>query len=228
MTNPNSTVIVSKSSKDLKVEEYPWANEYRGTEAALVESGLIKPEWLPGKPGNTKGRVSIGLVNGEMRILPARTSPTTDQEDKGFITIRKTSKGRFEVWIYCLKRERERRKKVARLEFKNTMIEVARKEMGKGIAELPTNADEFLWRQLRHAECMISVTRKSFFDGYGYSGGYGFSSDFMDEFDVAMERSIQTIKDAHIHFDQEKRQKEITDIRDRVLAKYPELDGAKP
>lgn len=218
-----SRIFNSKLPAGLKVTEYAWENEYRGTDAAFINAGLIKPEWLPGLPGNPKGRVMVGLVNGEMRILPAGPFPTDDQFNNGFIAIRRSSKGRLIVSIYCLKKEREKREEAGYLERKKRLIEEVRKEIDKGVAELTTSPGAYVWRGSHTIRAFANGIRSSLTDSFGYSGGYSFLVELIAEFDSTVARLNQMINDAPISFDEEKRQKEIVGIKNQVLAKYPGL-----
>ena len=183
---------------------------------------MIKPEWLPGAPGNPKGTVNVGLINGEMKVLPADPSfPTTEQCDNGFILIRRSSKGRLAVSLFCLKQEREKRVEAEGLERAKERTEEAYKKIDKNLSELPTNPGAFAKRQIHTLESFMSIIRGSLIEGCGYSGGYSFQSDLIDEFDECAARLIKMTQDANIYFSQEKRQKEIADIRDRVLQQYP-------
>jgi hypothetical protein len=101
-----SAIFSSKVPAGLKLKEYEWENEYRGTVTAFIESGLIKSKWLPGQPGNPKGTVLIGLVDGEMAVLPPAPYPTDDHYDRGFISVRRSTKSRLIVSVYCPKDER--------------------------------------------------------------------------------------------------------------------------
>ena len=212
----------NKVPKGLKVKEYSWENEYRGTDTAFIEAGMIKPEWFPGAPGNPKGTVNVGLINGEMRVLPADPSfPTDEQCNTGFIFIRRSSKGRLVVSLFCLKQERAKRVEAEDRERAKERTEEAYKKIDKNTSELPTNPDAFAKREIHSIESFMSVIRGSLIEGCGYSGGYSFQADLIDEFDECAARLIKMTQEANIYFSQEKRQKEIADIKGRVLQQYP-------
>jgi hypothetical protein len=99
----------------------------------------------------------------------------------------------------------------------------AQKEIDKGIAELPTSPEAYVSRGRHTIRAFTNAIRCSLTDSYGHSGGYGFPSELLAEFDSAVARLNQMINNAPISFDEEKRQKDIVGIRDQVLEKYEGL-----
>lgn len=221
-----SAIFASKTPEGLKLTEYEWENEYRGTETAFIESGFIKSEWLPGKPGNAKRTVRVGIKDGEMEIIPIRSLPTDDQWKNGLITITRSSKKRLIVSVNCLPEEFEKREEAEFAKRKQGYIQKAHAEIEKKISELPANPHAFLERTQHTVRCFVSVILNGLADGCGYSGGYRFSSDVITAFEAGTAHAAQLIQEAHIHFDPEIRQKEITDIQNEVWAKYPCLSRA--
>ena len=92
-----SAIFDNEVPEGLTVTEREWENEYRGTEAAFIEAGLIKPEWLPGHLGNTKRTVTVAIIDGEMKVLPPLSRITNYEWENGYICITKLSKGRLVV-----------------------------------------------------------------------------------------------------------------------------------
>jgi hypothetical protein len=218
-----SSIFSSKVPEGLTVTEREWENEYRGTETAFIKAGFVKPEWLPGHPGNAKRRVAVSIVDGEMRVLPPRSQPTDYQWQNGYICITKAPKGCLIVSVNCLEEERVKREEVAFLSRKKKRIREAREEVAKGIAELPASPEAFIKRELHTIRMVANMARTSLLESFGYSGGYGFPRELVAEFDSFMTRSIQMINNAPISFDREKRQRDIASITNKVLAKYEGL-----
>lgn len=218
-----SAIFAGKTPEGLTLKERAWTNEYQGTETAFIESGFIKPEWLPGKPGNAKKQVKVGIVDGEMRVIPARSLPTDFQWVNGFICITRSSKEQLTVSVNCLPEELEKREEAAFEERKQEWIKDAHAQIEKNISDLPTNRQAFIERTQHTVRCFASIILNDLADGVGYSGGYRFSSDVIAAFEAGATRAIQLIQEAHIDFDPEIRLKEIADIQKEVWKKYPWL-----
>jgi hypothetical protein len=215
-----SAIFNSATPDGLELTEHEWENEYRGTEAAFIKSGIIKPDWIPGQLGNAKKRVRVGIVDGRMTVLPPRSLATDYQWSLGYICITKSTKGNLVVSVNCLEQEVERREEIGCLARKKERIEEARKQIDKSIAELPTSPEDYLGGQLHTIRAFTSTIRISLAEGFGYSGGYGFPSELISEFDSIAARLNQLVSDAPISFNQEKKQKEIACIKKKVLAGY--------
>lgn len=114
MANANSTVFVKKSI-ELRVEEYQWGKYYRGTEAAFIASGLMKPEWFPGKPGNPKSSCCIGMLDGEMKILPYGAIAHRRRKELTSIKLWKVGK-QFAAYVPFSEEEKERKEVKKRIE----------------------------------------------------------------------------------------------------------------
>jgi hypothetical protein len=215
-----SAIFNSATPDGLQLTEHEWENKYRGTEAAFIKSGIIKPDWIPGQLGNAKKRVRVAIVDGRMKVLPPRSLATDYQWSHGYICITRSTKGNLTVSVNCLEREVERREEIGNLERKKERIETVRKQIDKSIAELPMSPDEYLRGQLHTIRAFTSTIRISLAEGFGYSGGYGFNGDLKAEFDSIVERLNQMVSDTPISFNQEKKQKEIACIKKKVLAGY--------
>jgi hypothetical protein len=218
-----SAIFNSATPDGLELTEHEWENEYRGTEAAFIKSGIIKPDWIPGRPGNAKKRVKVGIVDGSMRVLPPRSLATDYQWSHGYICITKSSKGSLIVSVNCLEQEVERREAIGNVERKKKTIENARKGIHKSIAELPTNPGEYVRGILRTTRAFTNTIRIDLSEGFGYSGGYGFPGELIAEFDSLVARLNQIVSDTPINFNQEKRQKEIARIKKKALAGHEGL-----
>lgn len=114
------SAIFNRKLPGLTVTEREWENEYLGTEAAFLKAGFIKPEWLPGQPGNAKRKVTVTIVDGELKVIPPRSVVTDYQWENGFICITKLSKGRLIVSVNCLEEEHKKREKVVNLQRKKS------------------------------------------------------------------------------------------------------------
>jgi len=216
-----SAIFNSKTPEGLTLEESVWDNEYLGTETAFIEAGFIKPEWLPGKPGNAKRKVKVGIKNGEMEIIPPRSDPTDYQWRNGYISITKKSKGRLIVSVNCLPEEQEKREHANFEKNKQVFIKKAHAEIDRHLSCFPINSQDFIEKTQHTVRCFTSVILNNVIHGSQYDGGYHFSSDVTAAFEAWAADAIQLIQEAYIHFDPKIRQKGIADIRDEVWAKYP-------
>lgn len=91
MADSNNTAKLS--ALGVKVEEFHWGEIFKGSEAALVASGLVQSEWLPGKPGNNKTSNVVVFEDGKTRVLVGMGRSTGDH-----ISIKRLAKDRYEVY----------------------------------------------------------------------------------------------------------------------------------
>ena len=82
------------------------AADYSGKAAALIDSGLIRAEWMPGAPGNGKTMQSVVFsADGTAKVLPARSQ--FKSFDVGFGGVRICKSGSiYHVRRYWTKEER--------------------------------------------------------------------------------------------------------------------------
>lgn len=79
---------------------------YSGKSAALIDSGLVRAEWMPGAPGNGKTMQSVVfLADGTAKVLPARSQFKSFDVGFGGIRICKSG-GIYHVWRYWTQEER--------------------------------------------------------------------------------------------------------------------------
>lgn len=76
------------------VEELYWVRIFKGSEASLVEAGLVESEWLPGKPGSNKGSITVVFEDGKARLLVGKGRGTKRGD---YINIMRTGKDRY--WV---------------------------------------------------------------------------------------------------------------------------------
>lgn len=84
-------------AQGVQCREYLWTDEYKGTECALVASGLVPSGWFPGHPGMRKYRVII-LPDGSLPDV-APTASCTIPRQPGDKRIEKIAGGEFLVSI---------------------------------------------------------------------------------------------------------------------------------
>jgi hypothetical protein len=126
---------IDKKSTELHMEETEWGKYYRGTEAALVASGLIKPEWFPGKPGNPKTSCYIVMLDGEMKVVHYTSMGTRLLEDITKIKLYKVGK-RFAAHIHFSKEEQEQK-------YLRNEIERLHADKQKALNDAPKNIGQF-------------------------------------------------------------------------------------
>jgi hypothetical protein len=216
MANANSTAFVKKST-ELHVEEYEWGKYYRGTEAAFIASGLIKPGWFPGKPGNPKSSCHIGMLDGEIKILPYKSMENRLREELTTIKLWKVGK-RFAAYIDWPKGEKERRSRMKE-------IEKAHQAKANGIACIPADHKEYVQKQVHSLTCRMSVMRTNLTRGFGYSGGYYFSAELVAEFDIVADHLVQLLQEEPVHFNKGTRRREIAKIESEFIDKNPEFSA---
>jgi len=90
-----------------RIDDGPECYEcYSGKGAALIDRGLIKPEWLPGAPGNGKTIQSVVFLgDGTAKLLPAKSRFKAFDVGAGGCRIAKSG-GIYRVWRYLTKDER--------------------------------------------------------------------------------------------------------------------------
>ncbi len=85
--------------------DYVGASRYYGKAPALIASGLLKPEWLPGEAGNGKTAQSVVFhADGTAALLPARARLKSFDAGYGALSIQKSGRI-FHVWRYWTKEE---------------------------------------------------------------------------------------------------------------------------
>lgn len=192
------------------VEELHWGCIYCGDEVSLVNAGLVKAEWLPGKPDNPKVSLRVALVNGTMQVLPTRCVATREQEEN-LLSIARRNKTKYEVWKRFPAEEIDRRKR-------REKIEKLHEDKAKRIAEFPADHEAFRKRQLHYVGAILEALRRSFVEA---DGGYSFGQDLVIDFDIMAEQLLEMINDGRVYFSQEKRREAIARIESKALADYP-------
>lgn len=223
MAEANFTL--SSNAERLLTYAGDYSNFYKGTESQLVEAGIVKSEWLPSLHGNARTSTRVGLVEGQMRLLPFGVMATRFQEENGLIHIFRAGKSTFRVQVRKTQEEIERRQEEEQRETLRKEIEKYSKDKAKKIAELPADHKAYLRRELHMIKSMMSTIRTSLTSGFGYTGGYSFSPSLVVEFDILSDHLIQMVKEERIYFNQEKRQQEIAKIEDEFMAEHPQFSS---
>ena len=104
MAKANSTPVSNNSIKAqrLLTDSGYYGNSYKGTESELVSAEIVRAEWLPGVNGNARTATRVGMIDGEMKLLPRGVMATRAQEEDGLIHIWRAGKTAFNVsvrWI---------------------------------------------------------------------------------------------------------------------------------
>ncbi len=132
---------------------YLWATSYSGKAPALIDSGLIKPEWLPGEAGNGKTSQSVVfLADGTARLLPVRSQFKSFDAGYGGLRIHKSG-AIYHIWRYWT--EEERAKKTAeRQEAEERETWLAAKEAASQ-SNFPRRWKDGVLHHIRQAEMLI-------------------------------------------------------------------------
>ncbi|SCY31184.1 hypothetical protein [Nitrosospira sp. Nsp13] len=227
MANANSTPVSNKSIEAQRLLTYSGhhGKSYSGTGPELVSAGLVKLEWLPGVNGNARTATRVGMIDGEMKLLPFGKMATSAQEEDGLIHIHRASKTKFHVSVRLKKEERQRQQEQWEREARMKEIEKAHKDRDDGIACIPADHKAYVEDQVRSLDCMMSVMRDKLTRGFGYSGGYYFSQEIVDEFDTVVERLTQLLQEGRVYFNKETRGREIAKIESKFRDKNPDFSA---
>lgn len=96
-------------------EECFWSDDYIGTEAALVGTGLVQAHQLPGKPGMRKTRVTI-FADGSMPT-GASTAPVAQARQAGAKSISRVAGKKYRVCVMIERAAGETRRDVGSREY---------------------------------------------------------------------------------------------------------------
>ncbi|SEM81602.1 hypothetical protein SAMN05216404_101232 [Nitrosospira multiformis] len=206
MANANSTPIRTPLDR-LKVDEYSWGKLYRGSEAEFVAAGLIKPGWFPGKPGNPKTSVRVGMLDGEMKVLPY-LAVSESVRKKYTIKIFRSGKSRFEVWVRYSEEEQDRRDL-------NKRIEKLYAEKKRELDEAPKTTGDFLksgsWKIKGFMEIVHSMFRED-------ENGFHYAPEVVEEAQELIADLVSLAENGRVCFDPI-RQKYFLDYIERKFEK---------
>jgi hypothetical protein len=211
MAIANSTLIETPLDR-LKEREHCYGRSYFGTEADLVAAGLIKPEWFPGKPGNPKHTVHVGVIDGAMRVIPYLSVPDSVRREKSAITIFKQGK-KFRVCIDYTDEER------ARMEVKKKM-EKLQAEKREKLESAPKNPEEFLNDRTGFIKPVLEQILNQFRRA---KGGFHYSSHVAEEARDLILDLIALAENGKVYFDP-KRHRYFLDDVDKAAAQKAEKE----
>ena len=213
MAKANSTAISSATTK-LQGEEHHWGKFYRGTEASLVATGLVRPEWFPGKPGNPKHTVHLGMIDGMMKIMPYLSMPENERYEKTEIILRKEGSN-FAASIHFSKEERER--KSLRKE-----IEKLHSEKQKELDRAPKNIEEFRISKSESIEWFL----RGMFDMFRRaSNGYHYSRKVTEEASDLISDLMELAEEGQVYFDQQRQDYFLDDVEKKAQKSHPEFSA---
>jgi hypothetical protein len=204
------------------VEEYDWGKYYRGTEDAFVRAGLLKPEWLPGKPGNPKCSVLVGIVDGEMKVIPYLSISDRKRRDTSSIRISKAG-NRFSVYIDHPQEQLERIEKEKERKRLRESVERQHAEKKKSLDALPKSPAEFAAERSR----LIRDIFGHFFNCYfcRANGGYHYSREVIDKARDLVSDLIELAEEGKVYFDKVRYQYALNDIEERYVKANPEFSA---
>lgn len=213
MANANSTAFVKKSI-ELRVEEYQWGKYYRGTEAAFIASGLMKPEWFPGKPGNPKSSCCIGMLDGEMKILPYGEIGHRRRKELTSIKLWKVGK-QFAAYISFSEEEKERKELKER-------IEKLHAEKKQKLESAPKNPDDFLRKNVSSLKHVLEMVLNSFRRA---DNGYHYSREVVEEASDLICDLYALAERGKVYFDPKRQKYFLDDIEEKAEKAHPEFSA---
>lgn len=217
MANANSTLIETPFDR-LKVRDHCWGKSYRGDEADLVAAGLVKPEWLPGKPGNPKQTVHVGMMDGAMKVIPYLSMPDHERKKKTSMTIFKEGK-KFRAYIDFTEEERDR----IRVKEKMEKLQAEKREK---LASAPKSPEEFL----NDKKSFIRPVLKHILNHFRRAdGGFHYSSQVAEEARDLILELIALAENGKVYFDQKRHQHFIDDVEkaaaEKAAEEFPEFSA---
>jgi hypothetical protein len=219
MANANSTPV---SSNSLLIGEYWWGKLYRGSEADLIASGLVKPEWLPGKPGNPKHTAHLGLIDGSMKVIPYLSIPDSERRKKTAVSISKEGK-RFLVRIHFSEEEQQRIEEESQRQRLKEKIERQHAEKKKYLDDLPKSPDQFSAKRSRILNGMLGHLFNHYF--CRADGGYHYSLEVIEKARDLITEIIEFAEEGKVYFDKVRYQYALDDIEESTVKAHPEFSA---
>jgi hypothetical protein len=225
MANANSTL---SSDAAIRLLTYGGCNQncYRGTETELVSAGLVKSEWLPGLNGNARTSTRVGLIEGEMRLLPFGVMATRFQEENGLIHIFRASKSTFNVQIRKPKEERDREieRENAEWERKNLreVVERMHAEKHGALDAAPKSPEEFAKSR---KGCLKDCMEDAFNLFRRAHNGYHYSREVIEKARDLMYDLFELAEDGKVYFDPQRQQYFLDDIEEKAVKAHPEFSA---
>lgn len=213
MAKAHSTASVKKSI-ELRVEEYDWGKYYRGTEAAFIASGLMKPEWFPGKPGNPKSSCCIGMLDGEMKILPY--GAIAHRRRKELISIKLWKVGKqFAAYVHFSEEEKERKELKER-------IEKLHAEKKQKLESAPKTPGDFLKKKSRKIQDFMEDIHNLFRRA---ENGFHYAPEIVEEAQELMADLISLAANGRVCFDAVRQKYFLDDIERKAEKAHPEFSA---
>lgn len=213
MAKANSTPIRTSLDR-LKVDEHYWGRIYKGTQADLIASGLVKPEWFPG-PGTAKNASRIAMVDGEMKVLPFGKAITWEQKRQGAVQIFKRNKREFEVWIGFSEEEKNR-------QLLKEKIEKQHAEKKRALDRAPKSPQDF--REDRKG--LIKACLEGVFNLFRRAdNGYHYSREVIEQANDLMCDLLDLAEDGKVYFDPKWQQYFLDDMEEKFEKANPEFSA---
>lgn len=221
MANANSTL--SPDAQRLLTRSGFYGNWYTGTGFELVEAGIIKLEWLPGINGNARTTTRVGLIDGNMELLPFGKMATEFQKENGLIHIYRRGKHKFEVAVGATKEEREQEIERENRETLRKDIEKQHAEKKKSWDALPKSKDEFSSKRSRLVKGLLEIMLDYQFASA--DGGYHYSHEVIDKANDLMADLVALAGNGTVYFDKTRYQHELDDIEEKHVKANPEFSA---
>lgn len=222
MANANSTL--SNDAERLRTYAGNYSDWYKGTETQLVEAGLVKAEWLPGKNGNARTTTRVGLIEGEMRLLPFKVMATRFQEKNGLIHIWKYGKTQFQLQIGKTEEETER---AIERENEERARQAVREKVERIHAEKKRKLDAAPKRPEDFRESRTSIL-KSLLEGVfnlyrRADNGYHYSRDVIEQAHNLLCDLFELAEDGKVYLDPKRQQYFLDDLEEKAEKADPDF-----
>lgn len=220
MIKTNSAAIDRKPT-ELYVEEFDRGKFYRGTEAAFIASGLIKPDWFPGRPGNPKSSCHIGILDGEMKVLPYKSVKSRLRKELTSIRLWKVGK-RFAAYIDFPKEEVTRREEEEERQRLRKKVEEMHAEKKRELDAAPKSPHEFLDERKERIEYELEGVLNLFRRAVC---GYHYSSKAVEEAQDLISRLNFLAEHSQAFFDKGRHQNFMGDVDRKAIKAHPEFSA---
>ncbi len=213
MANANSTPIRAPLNC-LKVKEYSWGRIYQGTQENLIASGLVKLEWFPGI-GTAKTATRIGMIDGEMKVLPFGKMATREQEKKGVIRIFKPRKREFEVYIGFSDEDKDRQRLREEIEEQHATKK-------RALDSAPKNPGDFRKSRADLIKACLEGVRNLFCRA---NNGYHYSREVIEQAHDNLCDLFELAEDGKVFFDPKRQQYFLDDLEKKSEKEHPEFSA---
>jgi hypothetical protein len=204
----------------LKKMEDTSYDEYVGSGADLIAAGIVKPEQLPGQPGN--GKICTTFYKG-VRVMRRSRCPG----DEGYLRITRANEKsqRFTVRTGLSDEERDRRSaEQDRREdalLSAEQLRIATEEAESDLANMPKSHQEYRRRSAISLMTSLRRFRDSEMGPSDYHG-YRFHEETIEEFNVLADQLLSLLVDGRTEFDAGRHAKFVATVRaDVAMADMP-------